>query len=71
MTENEMKENFNEDEIKAIIFGYRIEGYITEIIRIKEDGYDWRKSSFGDDWSKDIDLVYNTYKKSLKTISKR
>lgn len=38
-----MKDNFNEEEIKAIMFGYRIIGYIKEIYSLETSGISHKK----------------------------
>lgn len=66
MTEKEMKDNFNEEEIKAIMFGYRIQSYIEEIVSLENWGIDLENDPTYKRQIKDIDLVYNTYQKALK-----
>lgn len=66
MTENDMKKNFNEEEMKAIILGYRIFGYLKEIVSFKTLGIDPKTTRFYSKWKKEIDLVYNTYQKALR-----
>lgn len=58
--------DFNDEEIKALKFGYRVEDYIKSIIRLRKKGLDQKNNPFYDRWIKDIDLVYNTYQKALK-----
>lgn len=66
MTENDMKKNFNEEEMKAIMFGYRILSYLKEIVSLQTREIDPKTTRFYNKWKKDIDLVYNTYQKALK-----